>query len=473
MMRFAVCHFICAMLVLSGPLSGFARGDGHGRVIVTGSTVDIGLAGLIEASTRPLSPRDMESLAVAITDRYHDLGYTTCYVEKVTVGKNGIVEIRVRESRIADVEISGLSGHTASRVREILVPVEGELYNRLRIRERAMTARRSLRLAGMKITTENHAGGPDVRLKVSAAQSPAGRISGGMRYEPIYGFAPVIHWEQAAGKFAVAAACESGYRDGDIRKLAGDLRLFALISPAWSLFAGYRLSKTLETWESRDSEYGDLTHAPSAGTRLAYGDFFIDLSLGKSFISLEGYGDARHEQSDEHLDLAANYSNRNRVMISDDDTAASLSMTAGKGTLYDDPYLRGEFTAHTTWSPLVWLKVRPGILAYHTTARERYYWTYVFDRNMPGFVNDYTASRTRYVAGLDLEFETYPETVFLGPVANSGYFLDESGYWTVKTGGGFAVRVRLGSFYFHARYAWELAGNPRDGSAIVSAEGTF
>lgn len=443
------------------------------QVVLNGNTVDIGLEEITGGVRVSKSQVDLESLAVAITDRYHQRGYTTSHVEKMTIRKDGILEIAIRESKIAGVAVSGISGAAAARLRELIAPVQGEVYNRDIVRERAMTARRLLHLSRIKISAVNHEGSADVLLRVETGESVSGRIGGGMYYEPIYGMAPAIIYEQEIDSFGFSFRGEAGYREGDFRKLEAGTRIYTLLNRTWSLFADYEFQQRRETWQLEQQEYNDISHIPSAGVRAKLDGFVADMALGKSYISLEGYGEHPSEQSDTHLNFFASYFDGMRRINIDEGTGIALSLTAGYGSIIGKSYLRGEWKAHTTWSPLIWLKVRPRVLAGHTTANERYYWWYVFDKNLAGFSDDFTATKTRFVTGADLELEAYPETLYLGPFVNSGRFLDESDAWRTKTGGGAAARVHLGGFSFIVRYAWDLSGSVLNGGVIFSAEGTL
>ncbi len=469
-MRWAIAP-LCA-LILAGYLEPLQAVEPR-RIVFTGNTVDVGLHELAGKKNISTTETDLEALSVEVTNRYHGMGYTTTHVETVLVQRDGTIEVRIRESKIAGIGVDGISGASASRLKEILVPSPGEVYNRNTMHERSLSARRALGLGRLDISVINFNGGSDVYLNVSTAKSNMGRFSGGVWYEPIYGISPALSYTRGTDEAIVLLHGNAGYRDGEFKKITGSACVYALLTEKFSLFAQYQLSRKVEIWESAALAYIDISHTPGAGVRYSHKELLATLSANRCFISLEGYSGLSSQQSDIYAEFTASYTNRHRLITESDATGIEMAIRGGHGSIMDTHYLRIDMSAYTVWSPFVWMKLRSRTAAEHVTSDERYYWNYMFDKNFSGFPGDYTATKTRFVAGFDLEFETFPETLYAGPVLNAGRYVDESDAWDTKMGGGGKLLVRLGTFYCMLGYAWDLSGSAADGGLVFSVEGTF
>jgi len=458
-----------ALLAIHGTAT--ARGA---SVVFTGNTVDIGLGELAKGVSAASSKTDLESLATAVTDRYHDLGYTTTFVEKVTVGKGGVVEVTVRESKIAGITVRGVSGGTASRISSMLRPVEGELYNAHVLRRRSIEARRRLDISSINISVENLDGTGDVSLVVTARDSIMGKVHGEVSYEPIYGLSPILAYSHRMERLTLYMLGNAGIRQGEFRKKEGFLRLSSGITESWHIFVDYGWTGKTDVWESAEVEYRERTHRPSAGMGIQIGGFKFEISCVRSCIDLQNYPAAEGGYSELSAKALAEYRDTGVLVQRRDGKRFSITTSTGKSTLEDGYFMTGEGMAVVTWSPALWLTFRSRLLGQYTTAGERYYRFYVYDRFLPGFMDDYSSTRTRGVMGIETEFELYPDTLYFGPLVNAGRFRSETDpSWSNATGAGASVSARVGNFGFQAVYAWDITGDVNDGSFLVTADGTF
>ncbi len=464
---------LCILFLITLYFQGTASADGD-SVIFTGNTIDIGLRELAKGITAASSKRDLESLAAAVTDRYHKLGYTTTMVEKIHVRKDGIVEIAIRESKIAEITVRGVSDGIAKSICAILRPSEGELYNVHVLRSRSMEVRRRLDISSIKIRVLNRDGSEDVSLVVTARRPLWGTFRGEMLYEPIYGLSPFIEYRQKMAQCSLTLHGNAGVRQSEFRKKEGVLRFSVETFDRCQIFADFGWTGKTDVWESAHTEYHERTHRPSVGMNVQSGGFVFELSFVQSSIHLRDYPSGEDDHSELFVKASAAYRETDILLPGMDGKSFAISASSGKSSLLEGYFMKGEAMGVTSWSPAVWLTFRSKFIGQYVSAHERYYMFYVFDRFLPGFADDFTSTTARLLLGVESEFEVYPDTVYLAPLVNGGRFRSEAGpSWYNAVGSGISISVRIGTFGFQAVYAWDIQGNMKDGSFLMTANGTF
>ena len=444
-------------------------------IILFGNTIDIDFDALLDGKRGDLSEREIESLGVLITDAYHRRGYTTSYVDRFILRKDGVLEIYIRESRILGLKVSGIADPQAGEIQSMLVPRIGEIYNKFTLRERVGLVKQKYNLREIRIRTVNYEDRGDVFLSVKV-EKRMGVLYGGIAVEPIYGLTPEIGYFYPFGDSAINLVSRAGYRDGDFRKIEGDCTytITAVNSGKWGFFVGVNSTRLMERWESMDRDYTTLSASPVIGTNvLIKGTLLFKIYIREIITKLNDYREEEYLDYDSRLTADLIYSNKYYLLKKRESTDLKLSLSAGRSELDDGGYVSSTASFKTSLSLFSWLRLIPRFNSYYTTSEERFSWVYVFGSDLRGFFDDFTASKWKNAGGLDLEFEISPEFLYVGPFINSGYFKDEYDEWITKTGGGINCSITFRGLFLQIYYAWDFSLSPAEGGLYILASSRF
>ncbi len=444
------------------------------RVCIVGNTVDVGLEEFKRSRPLPSSKIEIESFGAGITDLYHRKGYTTSYVERMNLTKEGVLEICIRESKIIDINITGAEADTAARVKKLLVPVEGEVYNRFLLHERSMQCQRILGFDAIKIIPLNYRDTADVLLKVEVKQSYPGKLDGGIGYEPVYGILPRFGYLYRSHDSAIYIGSEGGYRNGALKKISGFLKY--MMSPgsySFKLYGSIRGESAKDFWESKDIEYTTRSFSVGIGGSYWKSGILCDMGIAGTEAWYYNYYESDRRTADSRLSIVIGYSTRPFVAYREDASYATLSVSLGHNDVDTAPYSVARFDAETAFVPIIWFRLIPAAHLFYTSSDSRFMWSYVFDRHLLGYPDDFTASSFKNIVNLRGEFELFPELLYSGPVFFSGYYRDEYGSWKSNSSAGAMVRISFENFSINGGCAWDIRRTPLHGGFYLIAEGAF
>ncbi len=450
------------------------------EVVMVGSSIEIDIMKITGGRPVSTAREELQALAAAITDEYHRRGYTTSYVEKVSVRPDGTIEVRVLESRIAGASVSGVGEREAGEIRSLLVPAEGGLYNRNVLKERMDLARARFNLDSVVIRPVNYEGTGDVFLTVSVRRRAPGSFYGGIGVDPIYGIMPRIGWRLPFAPSSLDLKATAGYRDR-LRKIEGEARYTRTLGEGGSaFFVGAEGGMTVERWETPERDYVVKTGASNLGMGFAAdlpASYLAWLNLygrgqysGVSDYGLEGSSDTNRD-----LRGVADLLVTDRFYLLEKRGATSFSAVFSAGTSDFEP--GGYFIAESRFRAPIRLlslfRLIPRASSYYTDSRERFYMRYVFDGDLLGFAGDFSAARWKLVAGLDAEFEIVPSFLYAGPFVNGGRFLDERERRRSATGLGLRAAIEHRGTMASLSYAWNASAGMSSGGVYIAAESLF
>lgn len=479
-MRSFACTLLLAATLIALACASPLRAETVREIRILGATADIDFAPLLRGKTGELSKKEIEALGALVTGEYHRRGYATSFVERLLVTQSGTLEIHVKESRLRAVRIDELDPDEAAQIEALLMPLSGELYNRQTLRERAVIARERFNLERIRIEPVNYRGTGDVLLLVRAERKSRGRFSGALGYNPIYGISPELGYLYPGDNASYSVRARGGYRWSELRRLEGDARVVfgSRDRSGIGLVFGLEGGKRVEIWESRDDEYSLVSCAPAAGVRLVgelSGSYVIwsEALLKGSMSRIDGYDgrDLQNREACAVLDLSI--SNRYYIIESRNATELRCIVTGGLSDLEEKGLLSATVDFSTSFLPVHWLRLVPRLHAFAVTSGKRIYRRYVFDQQLMGFGDEFTASRWKNVASLDAEFELSPEFLYAGPFGNSGYYINEHGTWTLASAAGVKARLVYGDLSITAYYGFDVMGAVTKGSLYVYGESSF
>ena len=449
------------------------------KIVIIGNSIDINMDDIIERNAGDFSKEEIESIGARITDQYQNRGYTSSYVEKLIVKENGTLEIHVKESRIAGVKISGVSGDEEKKIRAIILPEPGGIYNRFTLEKRAGEIKKRFNFDSVKLYPVNYRDSGDVFLAVKAERQSRGNFYGGINVEPVYGITPELGYIYPFDHSGVNLFSRAGYRKGSFRKLEGDITYFIVLDEgekgASSIYAGVNSCRQIDIWMSRDTEYRTISVNPVIGLKYIWGYFLIDVNAGEILSNIKNYKfeNDKINDYDSRLTLDADFSNQRHKLNPRDVSGIKFILSGGRSGFEENGYMITSCRMKGVVSPFSSLRIIPRINSFYATSYERFYWNYVYNVDLLGFPEDYTASKWKNVAALDAEYEITPDFLFAGPFVNSGLFRDEDGEWKTKTGGGFKAEIFYKKVSIDIYFAWDLTKGASSGGLYILAGGRF
>lgn len=478
--RITVMRLIIILTFLLSSQSIYA--EAVREIVLIGATLDLKLQSRLAGKKGDLDRKDIEAIGVLITDEYHNRGYTTSFVEKYVLKKDGVLEIYVKESKIAGVSISGVSKDEAAEIEHILVPETGEVYNKFFLKGRMKEAREQLNLELIKIYPQNYEDSGDVFLAVEVTKRKTGLFSGQIGIDPIYGVMPELGYFFPMGNSSLNIQARAGIKGGELRKIEGETRYIKYIdkNKVINLLFGLQGGRSVEIWETHDSKYAVNSVAPYAGLGFIF-DFFsnyiiwTNLYLKESINYIQDYKEEKATSTESDTALIADIliSNKYYLLDKKDATELNIFVSGGKSNLESRGYIITFARFNTSFLPVSWLRFSPRLNIYYTTSKERYYWQYVYDKNLMGFSDDYTASRFKNILGLESEAEILTGSFYMGPLINYGYFLNEDQKWNSKTGIGLKGRYVYKDTTVQLIYAWDASRSITKGGIYLYIESSF
>ncbi len=449
------------------------------KIILIGNSIDINIDDIIEIQAGDFSQEEIQAIGARITDEYQDRGYTSSYVEKLIIKENGTLEIQMKESRIAGIRISGVDKKDEPRVKAIILPEPGELYNRFVLEKRAEEVKKKFNFESIKMHPVNYRDSGDVFLTIKAEKKTKGNFYGEINVEPVYGITPEAGYIYPFENSGINLFSRAGFRDGSFRKVEGDITYFIFLDEgnksAPSIYAGVNGCRQIDIWMSPDTEYKTLSLYPVIGYKHAAGYFIFDLHAGEIISNIKNYkyeGD-KTINYDSRLTLDTDFSNQRYKINTRDVSGIQVIISGGVSGFEEKGYLISSCRMKGVVSPITSIRFIPRINCFYTSSYERFYWNYVYNIDLLGFPEDYTASKWKNVAALDIEYEMTPDFLFAGPFVNSGLFRDEAGQWKSRTGGGFKCEVIYKKVSIDIYFAWDLSKGASSGGLYILAGGRF
>jgi len=442
---------------------------------LAGRTVDIDLSRELKRAPGELSDNDIRDLAVRITNAYHSRGYTAAFIEKITVRKDGVLEMRVHESVVESVSLDVSGNILKDELYRVFSVLEGEVYNENRLNLVIRSARKRFSLNSLKVDP-GRSGTGDIILSVSAGRQK-GHFYGGIGVDMAYGIRPLIGYYRPSGSKAADIKITAGIRDGEISMAGGDITLYCFRKDSRAaLYMGLGGSSVADIWQLRDKEYTLISVRPVLGVRYFTGMAVYDLSLSEKISSLRNYRDSDSCFSDTRLTADVHINNGRRKIDERKTGDLRLSVSGGWEDFTGSAYASASLNARQGIIPfysLDWLCIIPRLAVTCTTSGERLFREYVYDSSFIVASGDYTASSWKNVAGLVCEAAVADSGFYIGPFINTGYYLDEQEEWATRTGTGIRCRMGFRDIRIEAYYAWEVPGDPSAGAIIILAQGTF
>lgn len=469
-MKAIIVNFIKIILIVPVfclPLQAFEVRS----VVIVGKTVNIDLSSVTGIRWRDLSEKRIKLLGAKVVNIYHSYGYTVAIIEKTILRGNGTLEIYLNEGKITGISIQGVESKTREEIRAFLQPETGRIFNTGSIRRRIKSIKSLVDLKEISIDPKRSHDG-NIILLVNASKRK-GSFYGRVGADMIYGVSPTIGYMYPGETFVFDTQAVAGIKEGETRRAEGQIEYFGTGAPGEpGLFFGVNGGKRIERWESQNLEYFRVRGAVKAGTNILSGPVKILSYLGFDYERLGDYpeSDLLMQPS---VTLELLYSNYSQVLNKREMFYMRIKGSGGHESINNRYFFSGSLQGSYPFFVFSTLRLLPRFLVSSISSDERCLWSYVFDNNMIGIFDDYTASKWKNVAGLDTELEISRSFVYIGPFINSAYFINEENKWDRKTGTGIMGIVYYGGLRIKIIYGWDMDESAKEGGTSFIIEGKF
>ena len=421
-----------------------------------------------------MGENDLKALAAVIADIYHEKGYTEARVKRMVLAKDGGLNIYIDEGVIGSIRVAGADGIKAKELSAYILPVPGEVYNEYTIAARVDEAKIRFNVRAITAVPERDESGA-LFLSVEIEKKRKGKFYGAVSTNMVYGIIPLIGYYHFIDSAVIDANIFAGFTYNELRKAGAEISLYSSLDKSVIYYARVRGEHTVDSWESRDSEYITNTVAPQAGMKFSFGAVLFDFHVTERAISFIRYGTYHGWVYDTSASCAVSLNDSGRRLNSREEKRVNLIVTGGYENLAPEAYLKTKFGAEAPFFPfsVSMFRVVPSLHISYTTSRERYQWEYVYDYDFLFHGGDFTASKWRNTAGLYFEFEIQRNFLFAGPFANSGYYLNVENSWRFKTGAGLRAGIQLYNVSISLFYVWNVRAFQSGGSFLILASGKF
>ncbi len=226
---------------------------------------------------------------------------------------------------------------------------------------------------------------------------------------------------------------------------------------------------------SHETEYETLSVSPVLGARYLFEFITFDIYVRELITQIYDYNYETEEilDKDARLTLDIDISNMRHKLNPRDASAVKLSISGGRSDLAPKGHLISTCKMKGVVAFLSYVRIIPRANIYYTASAERFHWSYVYDSSLLGFPDDFTASKWKNTAGIDIEYELSHDFFFAGIFANSGAFKNENKEWEKKTGGGIKGELIYKKMSLDIYFAWDLSKGPAHGGLYVLAGSRF
>ena len=459
--------YIVSIVLLMIPVT--ASSEVVNRIIIEGATV-LFFDDIATGSPGEMSEEEMQMLGARITDEYLRKGYLLSHVDDI-VYRDGVLRIHVREARIKSVRVDGAEDKEAEELARFLVPRAGIIYQYEEMEKTRIQAMRRFNLEKLVIEPQERVEG-GIRLVVEV-EKIEGEFYGGITLDLFYGITPYFGYYTPLGPVLLDLSVCAGIRTNELRKIEGRVySYFGGTGDGLSYFVGARGFRTIDRWETRFLDYTSAGAEPEGGVIYRYEFLKLTGAIRQREMAGDGYPSFPGVFHETRVWGSMALLGAKREALEDRDELV-LTAFGGWNNLTHGIHGGGSLEARAFLCPFSRVCILPWATVYVESSSRRFFAQYVFDMDLPGFFDNYTASRFKNIAGTAVEVEAVRGRFYIGPLIAGGIYQDEKEKWRARSGTGGRGRIIAGHLSILGCYAWDTAGRPSDGGFYLSAQGTF
>lgn len=419
------------------------------KVIVTGLTIPLDISEIENQIV--ISEQQAKALSIALTNKLHDAGYTTSYVNRYHLEGDSCY-LYVVESHIADIQVTADSDVKEAIVQD-LQKLLGAVYNRKTVHALLVQLKEKYILDSIQVNVTNFKGGDDVSLIVGVR---AKRLVFAFEVNtlPIYGITPSMTLSLPLYRAVLIGQGQVGVNEERVALKKGVLEYMSYSATiAWHV--GLLASQEYAIWERYGADYTVTIAKPYAGIGILRNTGVFDISA--FLYGVATYYGVSEQQSmplhDTYKDAGLQLSVRaNGHSIAKKNKALNATLFAG---LSQDEYvLMSRASLYIPLQVTSRLYVIPSGYSFYTNSHNRIYAEYVFDSYLLGYSKRYTATQSRHIAKLALMYEVFYEFVYFEIFGSSGIYKSEYFRWDTASSYGAGADVYYNTILFTIGCAW-------------------
>jgi len=421
------------------------------KVVVIGLTVPIDIT-YIENQT-VASEQEAKVLAVTLTNKIHEAGYTTSYVNRYQLDGDVCI-LYVAQSHIVDIQLTTDSDYKESIMQDLLT-LKGSVYNRQAVHAFLLQLKEKYILDSIQVNVANYKEGDDVSLIIGVRAKTA-VWSFEIATFPIYGVTPSMTVSVPLNKAVISGQGQVGLNEERVTLKKGVLEYMRYPSKiGWH--AGLQVSQEYAVWERYGTDFTKTSAKPFLGigvfgNRGVFGISAFMYGVATWYkVSEQDTGSKLHDTyKDAGLEL--------RIRVTDDRTIAkkntTFTATLFTGLTQEEYCVTSRAFVYFPLPVTSRLYIIPSGYSFYTTLQNRIYAEYVFDSYLLGYSNRYTATQSRHIARLELMYEVLYEFVFVDIFGSSGIYKTEYNRWEMTSSYGVGADVYYNTMIFNVGCAW-------------------
>ncbi|MEJ5360510.1 MAG: hypothetical protein WHV26_00485 [Spirochaetota bacterium] len=421
------------------------------KVVVSGLTIPLDIAEIENQTVA--SEQQAKALAIALTNKLHESGYTTSYVNRYQ--RDGdICYLYVVESRIADIKLTADS-FVKELIMQDLQKLLGTVYNRKTVHAFLVQLKEKYILDSIQVNVANYNEGNDVILTVHVK---AKRLVFAFEINtlPIYGIVPSITLSLPLYKAVITGEGQVGFNEERVTLKKGVLEYMSYSSTiAWH--TGLLASQEYAVWERYGADFTVTIAKPYTGIGIFHNSGVFDISA--FLYGVATYYRVSQEHSmlplhDTYKDAGLKLSIRTTDGRSIAKKTTALNTTLFAGLSQDEYILMSRASVYIPLQVTSRLYVAPSGYSFYTNSHNRMYAEYVFDSYLLGYSRRYTTTQSRHIAKLELGYEVLYELMYFEIFGSSGVYKSEYDRWETTSSYGAGASVYYTTILFTIGCAW-------------------
>ncbi len=468
--KYIIFFLIILVMMIHNPAEA---AEGKSLIRINGSSSIVDVSDILARISGVLSESDIKKICAEITGRYHDMGYSSFYIEKAVRNEDGTVDLLFKESIVAAVNVSGMGERSAETASSIFTT--GDLFNEFVLKEKISLTKKRFNLKQLNVTITR---GDDDNIVLSAvAVERVHEFYTAVYGSPVYGILPALTYRFSYGGFLSGITLESSFNQNERSYSRGSVFLNSDNVPGNPYFT---LSADIVDKKESYENNGELIYkhrsiSPEAGFYSYYGVAGLGVFATGTFNEFEDYPGEGEGISYSGMHLKFNYNDTPYKISYGDVTTAEADYYSGWNQIEKHISSKIVINYLINFSLFSELFITLNGHFFYTTDDERFARVYVFDNLLPCRSEDFSSASWRNISGIDLNYEFLKRSLYAAPVLKWGIYnsgseneVDES-----VLAAGFKIFFISDKIRMEASYLFDTDNPVKSGSFLFSATAVY
>lgn len=404
---------ILLMLISCAAVCRLDAADDPARIRFHGSSSAVKISDLVNIKTDKLTEVDIKRICAAITDRYHEQGYTAFYIKRAELNKDGTVDLFFNEAIVSEIVLTGVSSGSDEVSASIFT--KGELFNEYTLKRNITETKKKFNIKQLNVSIRR---GDEEQIVLTAlAVEKINELETGVFNSPVYGILPGLEYRINYGGSLAGVSFASSFNQRERSYSSGSLFFNTESNPGNSYFT---LSADVSDKRDSFSEDNELIYRHKSLTTKGGYCYNKGASRFNFFITgtadeLEDYPGENEGFSFSGLQFKLNYDNSPYKIDYNETASGEIDFSAGWN------FIEERMSSKLNLNYLFNIPLSYGFFfslngnSLYTSDNERLSHFYLYDRFFPCRGDDYSIASWRIVAGADLAYEAMRRTVYILP----------------------------------------------------------